>query len=910
LTFTLTACFSSDDDGEDEVVSETAYITLTASPESINADGASSSAVTAVLTDNTGQLGAKGTSVTFSTTLGAFSNGSATYQTTISNDSGSVTVSLISSTTAGIAKVTVTSNGVTQSTTVEFTATSVVSETAYITLTASPESINADGASSSAITATLTDNTGEPVAKGTSVTFSTTLGAFSNGSATYQTTTPDDSGTVTISLISSTTEGAAKITAVSNGITQRTTVVFTSTTSETAYIALAASPESINADGASSSAITATLTDNTGEPVAKGTSLTFSTTLGTFSNGSATYQTTTPDDSGIVTVSLISSTTAGTAEVTAASNGVTQTTSVVLTGIGVPASLSLGLSQITVKSDNSDSATITATVLDRNNAVVEGITVLFSATDGELSASSVFTDPNGDAVVTFSSGNADKSNRIATIAASVSGLDPKQIPVQITGTTVELSTATTNLEIGGTDTAILTVTVLDAYPTAIYDAPVTLSIDPASSGAVTLLPAAGNTDVTGNLEVSVTGAASGVVTVIAESLGATATQTYTVGNVGDVFIISSPTEDPYSLSTNTDLTITVNAPYQTQVQFSTTFGAWDGGTDMVVVKSVSGGVASATLRSAIAGVATVQVFDVGDVSTTDSVKIAISAPSGEASQLSLQASSMVVAPSTGEISNTVTLIATVKNANDQVVGGAPVAFSIENPTGGGERISPVIAYTDDYGTANSTFTSGSLSSGAEGITIRAQVVGMSAVTDDVSIVIGGNAGSVVIGRSTKIESIDEDTAYRLPMSVLVSDSNGNPVSGAVVSLSTWPTQYATGYWVDDEVSYAGFYPNEDENNRNLILDPGEDTGTNPGHGDGELTPPNSAAGSLPGTVTTDDNGIANFDLVYLKASAVWIEDEIAASTLVLGTETRSTINFWLPYLKGDEESLPPSPYNN
>lgn len=108
---------------------------------------------------------------------------------------------------------------------------------------------------------------------------------------------------------------------------------------------------------------------------------------------------------------------------------------------------------------------------------------------------------------------------------------------------------------------------------------------------------------------------------------------------------------------------------------------------------------------------------------------------------------------------------------------------------------------------------------------------------------------------------------------------------------------------------TGTYDNED-NNKNLTLDPGEDTGTDPCHGDGELTPPGSAAGVLPGTVTTDDNGVANFDLFYLKQYAVWIIDEIAASTKVLGTETTSTLEFRLPYAKSDKLHLPDSPYGS
>ena len=112
---------------------------------------------------------------------------------------------------------------------------------------------------------------------------------------------------------------------------------------------------------------------------------------------------------------------------------------------------------------------------------------------------------------------------------------------------------------------------------------------------------------------------------------------------------------------------------------------------------------------------------------------------------------------------------------------------------------------------------------------------------------------------------------------------------------------------------GGPYGNEDLN-KNLILDPAdfEDTsttcGSDPCCGDGALTPPSSAAGSAPGTVETDEYGVGNFELVYLKSSAVWIDDAITASTIVLGTETTTTLEFSLPYLEADGRYLPDSPY--
>ena len=102
----------------------------------------------------------------------------------------------------------------------------------------------------------------------------------------------------------------------------------------TASITLSVSQDSIPADGVSSTAITATLKNSSGGAAIKGTAVTFSTTLGTFPGGVTSYATTTPDDSGVVEVSLIAGTTAGSAVVTVRSNSVTQTISIELTESG------------------------------------------------------------------------------------------------------------------------------------------------------------------------------------------------------------------------------------------------------------------------------------------------------------------------------------------------------------------------------------------------------------------------------------------------------------------------------------------------------------------------------------------------------------------------------------------------
>jgi hypothetical protein len=306
----------------------------------------------------------------------------------------------------------------------------------------------------------------------------------------------------------------------------------------------------------------------------------------------------------------------------------------------------------------------------------------------------------------------------------------------------------------------------------------------------------------------------------------------------------------------------------------------------------------------------VQVYNTDNPSTTDMVGIAVSAPASEAAKIDLQSSSSVVAPSYGANKNTVTLKATVLTAGSpgQVVRGAPVAFSIVNPTGGGENIVPVVVYTNSLGVATTTFTSGSLSSGqsASSVTVKAQIVG-TAYSDTANIVINGTAGSVVIGHATVVSSDEHSKYYTLPMAVQVADTNGNPVAGATVSLGAWPIYYSTGVWYDTdpdpkpegikyEAYVSGSFTNEDIN-EDVNLEPGEDVNR-----DGSLTPPNSAAGTLPMTVVTDEKGVANFNLVYLKQYAIWITDRVRATTIVQGTETTSSLEFRLPAEKTEAET--------
>jgi hypothetical protein len=586
--------------------------------------------------------------------------------------------------------------------------------------------------------------------------------------------------------------------------------------------------------------------------------------------------------------------------------------------------ISIRTTQATVLSNNIDNAVITATVLDNNGAVVEDVRVTFATSAGYLSpASSIITGANGEASVTFTSGT--DNNQTATITASATGVTPVSIPIQIVGSKLTLMVTTNSIPDDGLqseETAELTITATNAADVPQSGVPITLTA--AGTGEVILSEVSGLTDGSGVFEVTVTGTSAGSVTVTAEGMNDTKSVDFTINDsttvVFGIYSLDGQDDfaDPYPLFTDTDLTIVVNAPNPpagvTRVLFATTVGGWDlTGSTKYVFKDIgefTAGQAQATLRSPDAGSATVEVYYAGSQLPRDSVTVAISQPSAAADTVVLQASADVVQPSSASETNTVALSATV-TSDGQPVGGAAVAFSIVNPLGGGERISPVVAITNSSGVAESTFESGTLSTDQNGITIRATVVG-TAIEDEIAIEIGGTALSVAIGYSTVIQSNESETIYLLPMSVIVADANGNPVSGATVSLGLWPTAYRTGAWYETRVAdqiiwriyTSGIFPNEDVN-LNGYNDDGEDTNL-----DNQLTPPNSAGGTVPDTVTTDENGVATFELEFLKTYAVWVVDRIRASTTVLGTETTSYLEFTLPYekIEGEGGLLDNSPW--
>jgi adhesin/invasin len=375
-----------------------AYLTVTAQPKQIAADGTSTSTVTAVVSDAQHNPVPDRTLVTFTTSLGVV--GPATAETT----DGTATATLTSGTTPGTATVTVKVGMLTQRVKVEFLDTTPTS----LTVKADPEEIPADDTSTSTITATVKDAQNDPVPDGTIVKFTTSLGTIAPSSAATQ------DGAATATLRSGTTAATATVTVKVGALTQKVKVEFLDTTP--AYLTISADPSQLPADGISTSTITATVSDAQHNPVPDGTAVRFTTTLGVIGPGSVDTQ------GGIATATLHSSTTAGTAKVTVKVGTLTESITVKVV-VGTPAHVVAAADPTEIPADGTSTSTITALVSDAsNNPVPDGTVVKFTTSQGLIGPATA-TTTDGIATATLHSdttvGGAWVTAKVGTLVGKV-----------------------------------------------------------------------------------------------------------------------------------------------------------------------------------------------------------------------------------------------------------------------------------------------------------------------------------------------------------------------------------------------------------------------------------------------------------------------------------------------------------
>jgi uncharacterized repeat protein (TIGR01451 family) len=556
-------------------------VTLVANP--ITLPAGDSSVLTATVTDQFGNLVADGTVVSFTTSLG---NVSPVTATTI----GGAATATLSSTISGVATVTATVGSLSATALVTFTPGAPFT----LTLTAVPSTLPAGH--SSTLTATATDQFGNPVANGTPISFTTSLGTLSSGTAA----TSGGNASVTLS---STTAGTAAVTATVGSLNATALVTFTLGAPFT--LTLTAVPSTLPAGH--SSALTATATDQFGNPVANGTPISFTTSLGTLSSGTAAT------NGGSASVTL-SSTIAGVATVTAAVGSLSATALVTFTP-GAPFTLTLTAVPSTLPAGHSSALTATAT--DQfGNPVANGTPISFTTSLGTLSSGTAATS-GGSASVTLSS----TISGVATVTAAVGSLSATALVTFTPGAPFTLTLTAVPSTLPAGHSSALTATATDQFGNPVANGtPIsfTTSLGTLSSGT-----AATNG---GSASVTLSSTISGVATVTAAvgSLSATALVTFTPGAPFTFTLTAIPSTLPAGHSSALTATATDQfgnpVANGTPISFTTSLGTLSSGT-----AATSGGSASVTLSSTIAGVATVTAA-VGSLSATALVTFTPGAP--------------------------------------------------------------------------------------------------------------------------------------------------------------------------------------------------------------------------------------------------------------------------------------------
>lgn len=564
------------------------------------------------------------------------------------------------------------------------------------------------------------------------------------------------------------------------------------------------------------------------------------------------------------------------------------------------ASITLLTSSPQLGSSGADTVTVTAIVKDDLNNLLSAVPVVFTADSGSLAVTQGTTDDSGQAIATLGPGG-DFTNRTITVTATVGSLS-ETVNVNVTGTSLTVSGENSATQ---GDTTALIVTLTDSDSDPIPGKTVAVS----SSLGNTLSAATLTTSSIGQATVNVTAVNAGTDTITVSAQGATATYALTIS--GDQFQMTAP-------AAGADIALGTCAQVQVSwqqngaavvggaVSFSRTRGTLYSDVACTVTATSANtngsGVATMYIASTSAGPSTLTASVSGGPTTSRSVNFVATTPA----TIALQASPVSIGPNDGSqtTQQQSTITAVVRDANNNLVKGKDISFSIEQDISGGD-LATSTATTDDLGRASTTYVSSAATTAQGGVIIRATVDEDNSITTTVSLTVSQSALFVRLGTGNNIEQVGA-TQYDKKYTVMVTDAGGNAVQGANIVISLNPDGYAKGSYVanaDDnwEADYSvGYCPSEDLN-ENGILDSGEDA-----NGNNQLTPGNVVA--VPSSVTTGSDGTFEFSVIYAETYANWVRVRLTASTTVAGTESSDTVTFWLPALASDmsdTDSAPP-----
>jgi len=498
-------------------------VNLSAAPAAIvkiSGDGQSGAAGTALANPLVVQVnsaagnGIAGVVVSFAVTAGSATLNT---QTAVTNSSGQAQVSVTLGTTPGAVGITASVTGVSPA--VVFGATSTAREPAALTVVSGNNQTAAAGSAlADALTVKVTDQYGNPV-PGITVNFSVTAGAASLSSGTA-TTASDGKTQVNVTL--GTAPGTVTISASVTGVSPAQTFTATAT------VGPAVAPAIVSGNG-QTAAVGTLLTDplivkvadQYGNPLV-GVAVSFTVTAG---GGTLSPASMVTNSSGQAQVTLTLGTTAGTVTVNGTISGVATPATFTATATpGSPAAL-------TPVSGNSQTAIggsllpnpLVVKVVDQYGNSVPGITVLFTVASGagSLSSSSVITDSNGRAQVTWRLGAVGAEHAVHASAGTLPAVT--FTATAITGSPALLSVVSGSEQAATVGTMLpnpLVVKLTDEYSNPVPGVTVSFTV---TAGSGTLSPTSSATTANGQAQANLQlGTTAGTVTVRASVAGVSA----------------------------------------------------------------------------------------------------------------------------------------------------------------------------------------------------------------------------------------------------------------------------------------------------------------------------------------------------------------------------------------------------
>jgi hypothetical protein len=562
-------------------------------------------------------------------------------------------------------------------------------------------------------------------------------------------------------------------------------------------------------------------------------------------------------------------------------------------------------SQPSLPSDGRTTSIITVVVKDAGNRALENAIVNISTTDGQslLQVASSKTGADGTVKATLTSSG--KSNRTIPILAEVATLS-KTINIPVIGTAVVVNgpSAVAN---GGS--GVYNISVRDSSGVAIPDAPISI----VSNAGNSVTPSTVTTDANGQAKVTLNISKATAETLTVKAAGATGALSIAVAPASLAFTnITALEEIDVAGSKSVDVSlIDPSGVAGKTLLISSTRGSITPANGSITTGI--GGLASFTIRSPTAGIATISVTGPSQTTVTSQVEFVSKTPS----LILLQPSKSLLPSNPLDSSvNTSALTANVRDPAGNPVKGVRVDFRADlDPSSG--KIAPGFAFTDSAGNAVVTFTSGPNSTGSNGVKLSAFVQAIPTIISSTNMTVTNGEISVRIGSSNKLEE-DIPLRYLHPWTALVVDSSGNPVKDAQISVQVVPLEYQKGFWykpdplVDDWstivtatcVSEDGAQPSAPLDG---VLQPIEDI-----NGNNKLDPGGVATVQFIGDISkTKSDGFADFYIKWAKSYSYFTKIRIDVKAQVKGSEaTVSEIYTLFPLAKDINGSpSPPAIYS-